>query len=60
MALDYGELDVLRNKNDGKIYIVDVNNTPQGPPANTEKEQGIEAIRKIGEAVLKSIETTVL
>jgi hypothetical protein len=30
--LDYGELDVLRNNNDGKLYIVDVNNTPHGPP----------------------------
>ncbi len=31
MGLDYGELDVLRNNEDGKIYIVDVNNTPFGP-----------------------------
>lgn len=30
-GLDYGELDVLRNNKDGKIYIVDVNNTPSGP-----------------------------
>lgn len=31
-GLDYGELDVLRDNGDGKIYIVDANNTPQGPP----------------------------
>lgn len=30
-GLDYGELDVLRDNKDGKIYIVDVNNTPSGP-----------------------------
>lgn len=30
-GLDYGELDILRDKNDGRIYIVDVNNTPSGP-----------------------------
>jgi hypothetical protein len=48
MNLDYGELDVLRNKDDGRIYIVDVNNTPQGPPANTEEEEGRVAIDKIG------------
>ena len=47
MKLEYGELDVLRNKNDGKIYIVDVNNTPQGPPANTPKKEGEIAIKKI-------------
>jgi len=56
IQLDYGELDVLRNKDDGKIYIVDVNNTPQGPPANTKKEQGEKAIAKIGEAILNKVE----
>jgi hypothetical protein len=30
-GLDYGELDILRDNSDGKIYIVDVNNTPSGP-----------------------------
>jgi len=30
-GLDYGELDILRDRKDGKIYIVDVNNTPSGP-----------------------------
>jgi hypothetical protein len=29
-GLDYGELDVLRDRDDGRIYIVDVNNTPSG------------------------------
>lgn len=28
MGLDYGELDVLRNDKDGRLYIVDANNTP--------------------------------
>jgi len=31
IGLQYGELDVLRDKDDKKIYIVDVNNTPSGP-----------------------------
>jgi len=30
-GLEYGELDVLRDNDDGKIYIVDANNTPSGP-----------------------------
>jgi hypothetical protein len=59
MHLDYGELDVLRNKDDGKIYIVDVNNTPQGPPANTDKEEGREAIRKVGLALRKIIKVKI-
>ncbi len=31
VGLDYGELDVLRDNADGRLYIVDVNNTPYGP-----------------------------
>lgn len=31
IGLEYGELDALRDKNDGRIYIVDVNNTPASP-----------------------------
>jgi len=44
---EYGELDVLRNKNDNKIYVVDVNNTPLGPPKNTTREDKNKAIKKI-------------
>jgi hypothetical protein len=32
MGLDLGGIDVLRDKNDGKIYVVDVNKTDMGPP----------------------------
>jgi hypothetical protein len=31
LGLDYGELDVLRDADDQRLYIVDVNNTPFGP-----------------------------
>ena len=31
IGLDFGELDVLRDHDDGRIYIVDVNSTPIGP-----------------------------
>ena len=27
-GLDYGEIDVIRDQEDGKIYLIDVNNTP--------------------------------
>lgn len=32
MGLDLGGMDILRNREDGKIYIVDVNKTDMGPP----------------------------
>ncbi|MCR6032209.1 hypothetical protein GGQ22_12270 [Nocardioides sp. zg-579] len=31
MGIDYGELDVLRDRSDGRIYVVDANPTPNGP-----------------------------
>jgi hypothetical protein len=34
IGLDYGELDVLRDRKDGRIYIVDANPTPHGPPTH--------------------------
>jgi hypothetical protein len=30
MGVDYGELDVLRDVEDGRLYVVDVNDTPSG------------------------------
>ena len=33
MALDFGGLDVLRDRDDGRIYIVDTNKTDMGPPS---------------------------
>ncbi len=32
MNLDWGGLDVLRDRRDGRIYVVDVNKTDMGPP----------------------------
>jgi hypothetical protein len=32
IGLEYGEIDILRSDDDGKIYIIDVNNTPWWPP----------------------------
>lgn len=31
MGIDYGEFDVLRDR-DGRLYVVDANSTPSGPP----------------------------
>ena len=34
MGLDYGEMDTLRDRDDGRLYVVDVNNTPYSAPAS--------------------------
>ncbi|SAK95911.1 hypothetical protein AWB79_07281 [Caballeronia hypogeia] len=48
--LDYGELDVLRDRRSGDIWIVDVNNTPSGPPNGLTKSDVILAIREMAMA----------
>jgi len=53
IGLDYGELDVIRNKEDNKIYIVDVNNTPWGPPFLLPEKDGKTAIEKLAEVFLE-------
>ena len=35
----FGELDVLRDRNTGRIYIIDPNNTPMGQPKALNKEE---------------------
>ena len=49
MGLDYGELDMLRDREDGRLYIVDVNNTPFGPPHGLPKAHAADAVRTLAE-----------
>jgi hypothetical protein len=50
IGLDYGELDVLRDNDDKKIYIIDVNNTPTGPTVNKKlKAESISALASLFE-----------
>ncbi len=44
IGLQYGEIDVLRDNRSGKIYVVDVNNTPSGPPNHMKIGQADPAI----------------
>ena len=50
MALDFGGLDVLRNRADGRIYIVDVNKTDMGPPTVLSGKDKVTAIRGLSDA----------
>ncbi len=45
--LDFGEMDVLRNRDDGRIYVIDVNNTPQGPPSGISPSDAQWAIKEM-------------
>jgi hypothetical protein len=48
MGLDYGEIDVLRDKDDQKLYIIDVNNTPHGPSVGKKlREESVKRIATV-------------
>lgn len=51
LGLEYGELDVLRDRVDNEIYIVDANNTPAGPPNGLPEEPRQTALRLMAASV---------
>ena len=50
MALDLGELDVLRDASTGRIFIVDVNSMPFGPPRPISLKDGVRAVTLYADA----------
>ena len=44
MCAEFAELDVLRDRQDGRIYCVDLNPTPYGPPAGLSAEDSEKAM----------------
>jgi hypothetical protein len=54
IGLDYGEVDVLRDRKDGRIYIIDVNNFPSGPPSPISHREGNIAIQRLANAFEKA------
>lgn len=50
MGLDYGELDGIRDRTDGRLYIVDCNKTPIGPPRGMAWWPGVRATRTLARA----------
>jgi hypothetical protein len=47
MGLDYGELDVLRDRRDGRIYVVDCNKTPWGPALQMPRRDRVRALERM-------------
>lgn len=50
MRLDFGGLDVLRDREDGRIYIVDANKTDMGPPSALSGHEKFRAMRGLAGA----------
>ena len=52
LGLEFGSLDILRDKDDGRIYIVDANNTPHGPKKLSKKDAAL-AVQILSDAFTK-------
>lgn len=53
LGINWGGLDILRDRNDGRLYIVDVNTTDMGPPLVLNLKDRLKACRWLG-AMLKT------
>ena len=56
MGTDCAELDVLRDASSGRMYVVDVNPTPWGPPAGLGEPERSEAIAACARAYARVCE----
>ncbi len=55
MRLDWGGLDVLRDRPSGRLYVVDVNKTDMGPPIALPFPDKIVAVARMGRALRRLI-----
>ncbi|MEP6342479.1 MAG: hypothetical protein ABJ275_04115 [Maricaulaceae bacterium] len=59
MKLDWGGLDILRDADDGRIYIVDVNKTDMGPPFSLPLKDKLKSTSILAKALEQAIENRV-
>jgi hypothetical protein len=50
LGADWAEVDVLRDRGDGRVYLVDVNPTPNGPPNHLPRAQRRHALEVLTRA----------
>jgi hypothetical protein len=55
LGAEYGELDVLRDANTRRIYVVDFAKTPAGPPNHLPKGLAAKAIEEMSVAFCKNV-----
>lgn len=59
MRLDFGGLDILRDRADGRIYIVDANKTDMGPPSALSGPEKLKAMRGLAGAFAELVDKAV-
>lgn len=57
MGLDWGGLDVLRDRVSGQLYVVDVNKTDMGPPLALPWTDKLRAVSRLAKAFRALVET---
>ena len=57
LGLDWGGMDVLRDGEDGRLYIVDVNKTDMGPPIALPLRNKMAATRALSAALIEYLES---
>jgi hypothetical protein len=55
MRLDWGGLDILRDRASGRLYVVDVNKTDMGPPIALPFRDKITAVARMGRALRRLV-----
>jgi phage terminase large subunit-like protein len=55
LKMDWGGVDVLRNRQDGRIYIVDANKTDMGPPVILKLGEKLCATRQLARAFVDNL-----
>lgn len=60
MGLDWGGLDILRDRKDGRIYIVDVNKTDLGPVIALSWGDKIRSMRRLSIALSRLVDAPTL
>jgi len=50
IGMEYGEIDVMRDRVDGRIYVIDMNRTPAGPPLKFSATERKKVIGKLADA----------
>ena len=50
MGLDFGDIDLIRDRNDERLYVIDVNKTPCSPSRQFHNLLGVPLMHKIARA----------
>lgn len=56
MSIDYAEFDALRDRSSGMLFVVDVNPTPWGPPAQLDAQSQNTAIQRMATCLLAHVQ----